>query len=679
MVFTNITRFFRVLCTHLFVFLFLLHSIQAKAVILKVGLYDNKPKIFRDDQGKPSGIFADILADIAGNENLQLEYVYGTWQQCLSRLENGEIDIMHDVSFTEERAKIYDFGSVPVLSDWFQIYARTGDNISSILELTGSRVGVLSQSVQHHSLTTMTRDYGISAEIICTDDYPQLVTLLKTGKIDYAVFNRYYIPSKETAARIKTTPIIFNPTRLHFAFAKNRHADLIRRIDKQLEAMMENPDSVYYQSLHKWTDRAQKPMVSHKFRSLFIGALGFLAALAIYSYFLIRIVRKKSAELLYKNEALAQAQSAVQNRERLFSLGQMAGGIAHDFNNVLSAIIGYAEYIIDYNEKKIKDPGIRDGIESIRNAAGDAAAIVTRMHEFYRKQNDKESPQLVCLKTLAEEIVTLVRPRFTLDSYARGKKLELLCITEASPLVAGYESQLKETLMNLIFNAVDACSDGGTVTMRVCRDGENALIEVSDTGKGMDKETAEHAFEPFFTTKGEQGTGLGLSMVKEFVEKHNGKLVMKTACGKGTTISISLPIAKSRGELPQQVTGNACRNLNIAIVDDDLRVLQSLSLMLLSDGHKARTYLSAEDSLQEIRENRPDLLLTDDDLPGMSGTELASEVRKIHPGLKMILMSGFDPSLKKNQDRHMVDLCLSKPLSLATLHKAFTDLGLSGK
>ncbi|MGH8262646.1 MAG: sensor histidine kinase, partial [Steroidobacteraceae bacterium] len=220
---------------------------------------------------------------------------------------------------------------------------------------------------------------------------------------------------------------------------------------------------------------------------------------------------------------LRQSQQAVMQQERLRALGQMASGIAHDINNAISPISLYTESLLE--QEPTLSARVRGSLETIQRAAHDVAQTVGRLREFYRQKETQVALRPVELNQLVEQVIGLTRARWYDMPQQRGVMIELRQELAADvPAIMGVESEIREALTNLIFNAVDAMPEGGTLTLRTHRVAtagsqdtaappSHVQVEVADTGVGMDEDTRQRCHEPFFTTKGERGTGLGLAMV----------------------------------------------------------------------------------------------------------------------------------------------------------------------
>ncbi len=388
-------------------------------------------------------------------------------------------------------------------------------------------------------------------------------------------------------------------------------------------------------------------------------------------------------------EELRQTQEAAMQQERLSALGQMASGIAHDINNAVSPVALYTESLLE-NEPNLSARS-RAYLETIARAIDDVAATVGRMREFYRPREPQMKLLPANLNELAEQVVGLTRARWCDMPQRRGISIKMRTDFAADiPDVSGVESEIREALTNLIFNAVDAMTEGGTITLRtrlaeVPPAGadipamQRVCLEVIDTGSGMDEETRRRCLEPFFTTKGERGTGLGLAMVYGMAQRHSAAIEIESAVGNGTIMRLSFP-------LPSTVAVQAASSetvqavpprLRILVVDDDPVLLKSLCSALEADGHVVIVANSGQAGTEAFRSSRDDghdpidLVITDLGMPDVDGRKVASSVKSASPRTPVILLTGWGQGLFADGDvpAH-VDRVLNKPPKLHELRQA---------
>jgi PAS domain S-box-containing protein len=373
---------------------------------------------------------------------------------------------------------------------------------------------------------------------------------------------------------------------------------------------------------------------------------------------------------------LKQTQAAVMQQERLRALGQMASGIAHDINNAISPVSLYTDALLE-RETSLSPQG-RGQLETIQRAIQDVASTVGRMREFYRQRETQLALAPVHLNVLVEQVVELTRARWSDIPQQRGITIDLKTELAADlPDVMGTEGEIREALTNLIFNAVDALPEGGTLTLRTRAIASGHVhVEVSDTGVGMDDQARRRCLEPFFTTKGERGTGLGLAMVYGMVQRHNADLHIDSAPGEGTTVRIEFAGVTRVAPAPAPPAPTVPNGLRILLVDDDPLLLRSVRDTLEADGHSIATASGGQEGAAMFRaafnEQRPfSAVITDLGMPYFDGRQVAGAVKNIAPSTPVILLTGWGQRLQaEGEVPEHVDLVLAKPPKLRELRDA---------
>jgi signal transduction histidine kinase len=254
-------------------------------------------------------------------------------------------------------------------------------------------------------------------------------------------------------------------------------------------------------------------------------------------------VRERTIQLQRALDDIRAAQRQMLQQERLAAFADMAGGVVHDFSNTLMAVIGYSEMLLSADGKLLEDKQkALDYLRIIHDAGRDASEVVSRLRDYYRPHDDPNLFAPVDLKAVAEQALLLTRSRWKDASRQKTARVQVETELAETPAIHGNADALREMLANLIFNAVDAMPDGGTMTVRTKTACGQAIIEVTDTGSGMTPEVRTRCFDPFFSTKGDAGTGLGLATVFGTVERHHGTVETETKDGHGTTFRILLPV-----------------------------------------------------------------------------------------------------------------------------------------
>jgi PAS domain S-box-containing protein len=363
--------------------------------------------------------------------------------------------------------------------------------------------------------------------------------------------------------------------------------------------------------------------------------------------------------------ARKQMEKALIQSEKLRALGEMASGVAHDFNNILSTIIANAQML----EPAVTDPDCRRRLNLIEIAAKDGAETIKRIQEFSRVRKDKNF-QAIDFNTLIEQVVLITSPRWKDQSQRQGKTITLNTDMEPLAPLAGNAAELKEVITNLIFNAVDAMPKGGEITIRTRQEGGYACLSIKDTGAGMPPHVRRRVFDPFFTTKGVTNSGLGLSVSYGIIHRHDGHIEVESQEGEGTAFTIRLPVneglvTRKEEEKPEKVV---CQEAHILLVDDEEMILETLSEVLESDGHKVVAANGGREGLARFQEGAFDLVLTDLGMPEMSGWELAAAIKQIDPAMPVAMITGWGAEFTSEQLKARgIDLIMAKPFECAQI------------
>ena len=281
---------------------------------VRVGVYANSPKIFMDDQGHISGILGDLLTEIAEREHWTLQPVPCAWQTCLQDLSSGRIDLMPDLAYNTERAKLFDFNKTAVLQSWSEIYSASNVKINTVLDLRGKRLAVLAGSVQEAYLRSLLQEFDVQAELIPVQSFKQGFELVAAGKADATAANHLYGDAAATQYLLNTTPIMFQPAQIFYATRRGTHAGLLVAIDRYLGEWRNDPDSPYARILQKWTGQVTPPNAIPVWVWWGAGGLLTLLALALLgSIVLRREVRTKTRHLVAERAQLARSEVQYRN------------------------------------------------------------------------------------------------------------------------------------------------------------------------------------------------------------------------------------------------------------------------------------------------------------------------------------------------------------------------------
>jgi len=402
------------------------------------------------------------------------------------------------------------------------------------------------------------------------------------------------------------------------------------------------------------------------------------------------VIRQEPMVLLTMQDIteLKELESHLQQAQKMEAIGTLASGIAHDFNNILSAIIGYTDLAIQECDPAA---AVGNDLREVRKAADRATALVRQILSFSRKQPQEQVPVSICL--IVKEALKLLRASLP-------STIEIRQDISTQAMVMADATQIHQLVMNLGTNAYHAMSEHGGVLELCLREtdldaglpgaadmppGQYVLLTVTDTGCGIDQETMARIFDPYFTTKEKgKGTGLGLAVVNGIVKGHHGRIAVRSELGQGTTFEVYLPV--NTVAQPVQISRQAAmpaksrHNERIMVVDDEPSLRELTSQILRQAGYQVDTYANGTEAWEALRQNpgRWNLLLTDQTMPVMTGSQLACEVLKLWPNLPVIICSGGNEGTNLQTQTPAVKAYLQKPLSMEALLDAVSE-ALHGK
>ena len=355
--------------------------------------------------------------------------------------------------------------------------------------------------------------------------------------------------------------------------------------------------------------------------------------------------------------------------EKLRAMGVMAAGIAHDFNNVLAIINGYTQLLecsCDGNEELLK------GFRAINKAVDDGSETVRRLSEFTRMGKSTAKHISLNMVEIIEQSINFSKPKWKDVAQAGGATYEM--DTEGlSPVraVLGNPPELREIVINIINNAIDAMPEGGRITFQTWEKGDTVFIGIADDGCGMSKEVQSKIFDPFYTTKGLEGSGLGMSVSYGIIGKHGGKIDLISKEGKGTIFTIEFPVATEE-ILPETsiepVIDIQAENYRILVVDDVKEISDLLHVFLSRQGYNVDSVESGDAAIKMLEKERYDLVICDLGMPQVSGWDVIKVVESLDKKPKIGLITGWADMLDSlNQDDMGIDFIISKPIKYKKL------------
>ncbi|MBX3042506.1 MAG: transporter substrate-binding domain-containing protein [Candidatus Kapabacteria bacterium] len=526
-------------------FILLAIMLQAGTVFLfsstlKVGVYDNSPKIFLDENGKPAGIFIDVINSVCNSNNFEVEYIHGNWDDLVNKLLLGEIDLLPDMSYSLQRDTLFSMTKLSVMSSWLEIFTiNNSKSLKSIEDINGLKVGVLSGSIQEQYFDKVVKsDFKIDYQLYGYSSYQASVNALKNNEIDLVVADRFFYFSKLFEDRIFPTGIILRPAELFIAFRKDMDPELINSFDKQISILKNDPKSDYYKSLQKWLN---KEYASNIPLSMIIMIIVILAVLIVTSVFAILLrynVKRKTKELNEKNAELIYAKTKVEESDRLKTA--FLQNMSHEIRTPLNGMLGFIQLLkyenINSNMKE----------EYIRNLETSSIRLFNTISDII-EVSKIQTGQVKCeLSTFVfNDTIQMCAEYFRRQAFEKDLNYNLICKSDQEINIRTDRIKLESIINNLINNAIKFTNEG-TISIEYGVVDSKLYISVSDTGIGIPKDKQYMIFESFIQgdtglSRPYEGSGLGLSIVKYYVDIIGGKISLDSKPGIGSKFTIELP------------------------------------------------------------------------------------------------------------------------------------------
>lgn len=544
---------FRVLITALILSVLLCPAALFARRSVRVGIYQNPPKVFVDESSVPAGIFIDVIQHIAAAEDWELQFIEGSWAEGLERLASDQLDLMPDVAYTAERARHFSFHSVPVLSSWFQVYAHRGSRIQSILDLAGRKIAVLQGSVQQETFALMAKSFGLEVTLVAASDYESVFTAVVRGEADAAIANQFYGNMNAKKFGLEDTAIIFNPSVLHFAAPLNYNRDLLDRIDEHMRLLKSDLNSVYYKSLKRWTQESVSYKLPDELKAVALVVLASLLISVAGSLILKRQVNARTKELQQSHRELearvvertAELAAAMKRAEESDMIkSAFLASMSHELRTPLNSIIGFTGILLQglagpMNDEQSKQLGM------VQKSAWHLLALINDVLDISKIEAGQLQLSIARfnIRPSLEKIMMMLSPM------AAEKGIELRCqIAEDVGEVVSDQRRIEQIVLNLLNNALKF-TEKGHVSLNCRVENDFCLIDVSDTGIGMQADKLREIFLPFHQldsglARKHEGTGLGLSICKKLLEMMGGTIDVTSQPGVGSRFFVSFPVSK---------------------------------------------------------------------------------------------------------------------------------------
>lgn len=631
-------------------------AVPGHAETVRVGIYENAPKIFRDAKGEPSGFWPELTLAILQDLGHQVVWVDCQWAECLELLELGEIDIMPDMAHSEERDARFKLVDHPALYAWSSILVGDSVSVNTIEDLNGLRIAVVEDSIQGEVLLDRLRTDFDQARVIEVGSMDETVQQLSSGKADAAIVNSFFARQPRRREDIHVAPIPFDVSTLHFALSPQSADLLLEALNLAIYEQQTTPGSAFRNAERRWITQ-QAPALPEWFHTavaavIVVLLLSFGMIVALRRTVRLRTARLEDSVTSLKAEIAQRknAEAKVIEAQRIEALGRLVGGVAHDFNNMLAVIMGNLDMLRD----EIRNARAFRLLEDAIRASERGASLTKQLLSFGRRASLK--PEVLDISATMPDVHRIVSRVLPESIQVENDQAEGTLKTCVDP------AQFESALLNLALNARDAMPNGGRLTIRTTArrldsdsievleadlvPGRYVVVSVSDTGHGMHPEVREKAVEPFFTTKEVgAGSGMGLAMVHGFMKQSNGGLRILTEPGAGTTVELYFKQTDIQSSAPsaQEAAPQTTASGRILMVEDDEYVRNTLLMQLENMGYQVTAVENGQAALERLTSGLEfDLLLTDVVMPGpLQGPGLADRVRERFPDLPVILMSGY--------------------------------------
>ncbi len=523
-----------------FIFLFIttpvLSQLHKDTKTLKVGIYDNPPKIFINKNNEPDGIFIDVLKSVAEREHFELEFIHDKWSRLIKMLERDEIDVLPDMIYSLERDSLFNL-SVPLLSTSLQIFTTKQTPINDIYDLRRKRIGVINSSRQKEVIVERNKTEHINCEILSYGDFYELSNAIHSNEIDVIVAYRFFYFSELCDPSIQPTGVVLDLSEIHYGLSKNLDSEIRIKINKGIIALKNDIDSEFYQSLNQWYTKSKTniPVI------VIWGVGVILVCLLIVLIFVVVLrqqVNQKTQTLKARNKELMITKERAEESDKLKTV--FLQNVSHEIRTPLNGILGFIELL---KNSHVKDSGKRylniisiNG-ERLLNTINDIleiSAIETNQKKLRLKA--------INLNDILKNHVNI----YSEQAKQKGIQLQYRnSLTTAQTIVNTDENVLGSILSHLLNNAIKF-TDKGEIELGCSIQQNNVIVYLKDTGIGIPEERTHAIFDRFVSanlnlSRNNEGLGLGLSIAKAYVNMLKGRIWVESEYKLGSTFYFTFP------------------------------------------------------------------------------------------------------------------------------------------
>lgn len=512
--------------------------VSAKSVNhLKVGVYDNPPKIFINEKGNPDGIFIDVLQSVVAKEAIQLEYCYGKWSDLYLLLEQGEIDVLPDMAYSQERDSLFTL-SVPVLSSWLQLFTTSESIIHKTIDLNNKRVGVLKASSQEEYIKSKVKNvYNIQYMVHTFDTYTQSVDALKKKQIDALIADRFFYFSELCDQEILPSSVILENSTLHFAFSKKADPEIVDILNKHISLLFNNPTSEIYKSLQKWFNK-HRTDYPNSIKWLIAGLSIGLCIFLLFTVVLRARVKAKTKSLNEKNKELLEAKEKAEESNQLKSA--FLRNIYHEIRTPMNGILGFINLL---DNPQLDEDSKREYIQIINTSSERLLTTINDIIEISRIESHHIEVQLS--EVNVSELMNEQYTNFVHKAMNKGLKLKINLQLSTEDTVITTDEKLLSSIFTILLNNSIKFTNNGFIELGSYKENQSLIFYVKDTGIGIPSERLSVIFERFVSaniqlSRPYEGSGLGLAIVKGYLELLKGTIWVESEPNKGSAFYFRL-------------------------------------------------------------------------------------------------------------------------------------------
>ncbi|MFP4362486.1 MAG: ATP-binding protein [Spirochaetia bacterium] len=635
--------------TSLLILLFTLASLSLlnaqKNRVVRIGVYENPPKIYTDDQGNVRGFHAELIRAIADQQDWEIEFVHNTWNRLLEMTERGEIDIMMDVAYSHARAERFVFNHENVFINWASVYTRPDFQPQTIFELEGTTIAGMENGIHtigDIGILNLTREFRIDIDMLLVPDYLSAFEAVRDNEADAAAVNRIFGGTFSREYGLTRTSIIFNPVSIRYAFPPDAEDTpyYVNAIDSTLQRMKDDNNSIYYQLLDEYlAGYIEGTETIPLWLLLTLGGITILLAILIVLFILLKVevrLRKEIAKKLRK----AKQEAECANRAKSVFLANMT----HEIRTPMNAIIGYSELL--QRAPEITDEQ-RKNLEIINRSGEHLLGLINEVLDMSRIEAVREGVEKnnFNLRRLIEQAAQFLKP----NADKKNINISTQYSEDFPEFIVTDEQKIRQILINLIGNAVKY-SGPGNITINGKADEQDprkCVIQVSDSGKGINEENRKRIFQPFEqvydSSSPRSGAGLGLAISRKYAKLLEGDLWLHSSSEQGSTFAFSFRFSpgekvEPHDSLPKKQIKSVKKEslpIKILVADDRDTNRDILDKLLRPLGFTLRFAVNGREAVQTAREWMPDCILMDIVMPEINGTEAVTQIRST-PNMKNI-------------------------------------------